>query len=76
MKSPTITPLEALNRHKVNENKDFEHEGFRFYLDGPMMCPVEEMASVAEDLEDESNMWFTTGEPGDVVTEANTWIQV
>lgn len=73
--TPTLTPAEAIARHRAVGNQDFNHEGFTYVLDGPQGCPVSEMASFATDDQSEV-MWFTSGEPGDAVTADNEWVLV
>lgn len=75
-KTPTLTPLEALTRLRANNHQDFQHEGFTYVSDGPMGSPEETWAATAIDDEDDDNMFFTSGEAGDEVTEASTWIQI
>lgn len=74
--TPPLTPFEALKRHRADDNKDFDHDGWHFTLDGPQGCPVEYMASSCHiEGRELETLHFTSGEDGDDITETNTWIQ-
>jgi hypothetical protein len=70
---PTLSPIEALNRHRESGQDAYEHEGFDYTLDGCQGSPREEWASFAEDKETEAQ-WFASGELGEDVTEASEWV--
>ena len=73
-RTPTLSPAQAIARHASIGGADFTNEGFTYVLDGPRGCPVSEMASFATDQNDETQ-WFISGEFGDAVTDASTWVQ-
>lgn len=71
---PKLSPLEALKRLRAGPDP-FMEDGFKFYLDGPMMCPVEYMYPCAEPLvEPDDGCWYPTGGAETDITEATTWV--
>lgn len=67
---PTLSPAEALKRLRAAGGADISHEGFTYSLDD---C-TEALWPWATDAD--GNQWFPTGEPGDPITEVDTWVEV
>jgi hypothetical protein len=58
MREPTLSPAEALQRLVDNNHQDFEHDGFKYISDGPMMSPPSEWTPFASEDEDKGS-WYT-----------------
>ena len=67
---PSLTPIKALKA--LQKVPQFIHDGWVYVMDGPMGCPDESMAPVATL---ESDVFFCTGEPGDIVDDKTEWVE-
>jgi hypothetical protein len=73
---PPLTPLEAQNCLNGNRNGNHHQDGWTYSMEGPQMSPSEIWAPVACWREANwATYWFTTGEPGELVTEDSKWIK-
>ena len=69
---PTLTPFRAMELLK-SENP-ITVDGFRYWLDGPMMSPPEAWYPCVESTTDPRQEWFPADGLEDPITEKTTWI--
>lgn len=76
MSKPSLTPLEVMKKLENDRGGSFEHEGWKYTLEGPQFSPSEVWAPCAMRIGNEDEQcFFSSGDIGDPITEGTYWIQ-